>query len=517
MPTPFLMSEGPHIDHFGNLIFPIYVDFRLPSDREPVTQLVKGCRSEHAIESSRTVLISKPSRFRDLGENLIRDPGEAYASKKVTNYETVDDPEHLANVRRRDQAKNRAHELIGSPIRTSTTGVRRTGSVTRSFTHGRNGWIFCASIEPSTAQEWKLWRGTLQGDYDHVSFIQRPREFARALATMVAEQLGPQGKTEPLTHSFNGKPTLRTQHSTQTLYHGPVIYVDDVYALIAAATSDLESMLLPLFAKATKYRDMREYRFAIMADTEPPEEKELLTVSAAMVESMGRESPRSEPQIMPPSESPEAEKDIAEKNGYFDDECDNQPDAWSPSPDEYVKDSSTGLLDFPQGLPELLDDPAITLRPNKLDPDAELPDDFSTLTATYSAVTALRTMVNSVQTDDDLPAERKIEAASAAFYAEQHIQSLCEFYNDPVSGISISPDGYIVVEVSLQERPDLTCKMAVAPTGECVMHMTAPGRQGTVTVETPWPHSNMGQSVRQFLDKEANGRSLDDNAEALPN
>ena len=517
MPTPFLMCEGPHIDHFGNLIFPIYVDFRLPSDRGPTNRLVKGCRPEYAIESSRTVLISKPSRFRDLGENLIRDPGEAYASQKVITYEAVDDPDHLANARQRDQAENRAHELIGSSIRTSTTGVRRTRSNTRSFTHGRNGWIFCASIEPTTAQEWELWHGTLQDDYDHVSFVQRPREFARALATMVAEQLGPQGKTQPFTHSFNGKPTLRTQHATQILYHGPVIYVDDVYALIAAATSDLESMLLPLFAKATKYRDMREYRFAILADTEPSEEKELLTVSAAMVESMGRESPHGEPQVMPPSESLEAEKEVAEKNSYFDDECDNEPDAWSPSPDEYVEDRSTGLLDFPRGLPELLDDPAITLRPNKLDPDAELPDDFSILTATYSAVEALRSKVNSVQTDDDLPVERKIEAASAAFYAEQHIQSLCEFFNDPVSGISISPDGYIVVEVSLQERPGITCKMAVAPTGECVMQITALGRQSTVTVANPWPRSNMGQSVRQFLDKEANRRSLDNNTEARPN
>ena len=516
MPTPFLMCEGPHIDHFGNLIFPIYVNFRLPSDRGPTNRLVKGCRPEYAIESSRTVLISKPSRFRDLGENLIRDPGEAYASKKVITDEAVDDPDHLANARRRDQAKNRAHELTGSSIRTNTTGVRRTRSDTKSFTHGRNGWIFCASIEPTTAQEWDLWRGTLQDDYEHVSFIQRPREFARALATMVAEQLGPQGKPQPFTHSFDGKPTLRTQHSVQTLYHGPVIYVDDVYALIAAATSEQERMLLPLFAKATKYRDMREYRFAIMADAEPSEEKEILTVSAAMIGSMGREAPLGEPQIMPPSESLEAEREDVEKNGYIDDECDNEPDAWIPSPVEYVEVRSTDHLDSPRGLIELLDDPATTLCPNKIDPDAELPDDFSTLTTTYSAVKALRTKVNSVQTDDDLPVERKIEAASAAFYAEQHIQSLCEFYNDPVSGISISPDGYIVVEVSLQERPDLTCKIAVAPTGECVMHMTAPGRQGTVTVENPWPRSNMGQSVRQFLDEEANRRSLDDNTEVRP-
>ena len=517
MPTPFLMNEGSHLDHFGNLIWPIYVDFRPPSERLPITRLVKGCRTEHAIETGHTVLISKPSRFRDLGENLIRDPGEAYASQKVITDEAVDDPDHLANARRRDQAENRAYELIGSNIKTNTTGVRRTRSNTRSLTHGRNGWIFCASIEPTTTQEWELWRCTLQDDYDHVSFIQRPREFTRALATMVAEQLGPQGNSHPLTHSFEGEPQLRTQHSVQMLFHGPMIYVDDVYALIDAATSTYERMLLPLFVKATQYQHMREYRFAIWAETEPSEERELLTASAAMIGSMGRKSPDGEPQIMPPTESLEAEKEEVEEDDYFDDDYDDEPDEWIPSPAQDAEGRPSDLLDFRRQLFELADDPATTLRPNRIDPDVELPDDFSTLTATYSAIKALRNKVNRVQTDDELPVERKIEAASAAFYAEQHIQSLCESYDDPVSGISISPDGYIVVEVSLQERPDITCKMAVAPTGECAMQLTAPGRQSTVTVENPWPRSNMGQSVRQFLDHEANRRSLDDNTEALPN
>ena len=121
--------------------------------------------------------------------------------------------------------------------------------------------------------------------------------------------MGPQGRIQPFTHSFNGQPTLRTQHPVQTLYHGPVTYVDDVYAVIDAATSEHERMLLPLFAKATKYRDMREYRFVILAETEPSEEKEILTVSAAMIGAMGRESALGEPQIMPPTESLEAEKE----------------------------------------------------------------------------------------------------------------------------------------------------------------------------------------------------------------
>lgn len=249
------------------------------------------------------------------------------------------------------------------------------------------------------------------------------------------------------------------------------------------------------------------FAFAIWAETEPSEEQELLTASAAMVGSMGRESYDGGPQIVPPIESLEAEKEEVQEEDYFDNDYYDEPDQWIPSLVEDVDGRSSDVLDFRRQLFELADDPATTLRPNRIDPDAELPDDFSTLTTTYSAVKALRNKVNSVQSNDDLPVQQKIETASAAFYAEQHIQSLCESYDDPVSGISISPDGYIAVEVSLQERPDLTCKMAVAPTGECAMQMTVPGRRSTVTVENPWPRSNMGQSVRQFLDEEANRRS----------
>ena len=66
---------------------------------------------------------------------------------------------------------------------------------------------------------------------------------------------------------------------------------------------------------------------------------------------------------------------------------------WIASPVEDVNGGPSDILDSPRGLFELLEDPATTLRPNKIDPDAELPDDISTLTATYSAVKALRNKV----------------------------------------------------------------------------------------------------------------------------
>ena len=76
----------------------MYVDFRDPSDRQPITTLIKGCRDEHAIETSVQILISKPGRFRNFGENLIRDPGEAYAFHIEVTHEAVDYPTDATSV-----------------------------------------------------------------------------------------------------------------------------------------------------------------------------------------------------------------------------------------------------------------------------------------------------------------------------------------------------------------------------------------------------------------------------------
>ena len=301
-----------------------------------------------------------------------------------------------------------------------------------------------------------------------------------------------------MTHLLEGIPKLRTEHPVQWLLHGPVIYVDDVYALINAATSKYELMLLPLFAKAKEYQDQREYRFAIFADTEPAAERVFLTASPGLTGAMSQDVPKGGPQIMPPAEYLDDEAEGVEDD--FADKRDDESDQPDLSLTDKVSGESVGLRDFRQRASEPANKPATILRPNKLDHAAALPADFAALTSTYSGVQALRNIVNVVRATDDLSTQQNLEAASAAWYAEQHIRSVCQTFDDPISGISISPDSYIVVEVSIHEWPGIACKMAVAPTGECAMQLTAQGRQTTVRVETPWPLSNIGESVRQFLE-----------------
>ena len=507
MPSPFLLNEGPHIDHFGNLIYPIYVDFRDPTEREPVTRLVKGCRTEHAIETNQTVLISKPSRFRDLGESLIRDPGEAYASRENLHYEVIDDPKHLAEARRVDQALNRGYELVGANVRAHTNSVRTTRSQDQKFTFGKNGWIFCAAIEPTTLQEWKLWHSTLQDDYDHVSYIERPREFARALATMVAEQQGPQGKPTRLTHTFDDYPKLRTEHPVQILYHGPVIYVDDVYALILEATSEHEIMLLPLFAKASEYKNQREYRFAIFTQTEPTAETVLLAAAPALTGAMGQAVSTGSPQIMPPTEY------IEDETGKDEDDVDDQSDDGTDQSDvnlvdliDLIREKSDDLHTSRQRVFEPANHPTTFLRLNEPDLTSALFEAVAARTDTHPAVLELRNKVYRAQNSTDLAPLQKLEVASAAWYADQHIRSLCETFEEFKPDVSISLDSFVVINISLLKHPDVTCKMAVAPSGECAMQLTDQERQRAVSMETPWPHSTMGAALQRFLEDASNPR-----------
>ena len=497
MPSPYLMSEGQHVDHFGNLIWATYVDFRDPADRQPITTLIKGCRDEYAIETGGQILVSKPGRFRSLGENLIRDPGEAHPSHLEVTHETVDDPLDVARARLRDQAMNRAAELAGSTLRTNTTGVRTTHSNTQSLTFGKNGWIFCTSIEPTTEDEWTGWRGTLEDSYNHVSDIRRPREFARALATMAAEQLGPQGQPAVLTHSFEEEPTLRTRHGVQWLFHGPVIYVDDVYGLINTAITKHELMLLPLFAKERTYKAQREYRFAILTQSEPSAETTLLKATPAMIGAMNEDSGRRGLQVMPVVELSE--------NGPMPANEEHADNDWGEDATVEPVENSQRLIDRlnpeTEGFRAWIQrpsGPSTVVRATQPDP-SDLPEDFPAMTGTYSSVRALRIKVEEFRTSADLTLDEKLRASAAAWYAEQDVRGLCQEFDHLACGISISPDCFIVVHVSLPEWPEIDCTLAVAPTGESVLTLATQSRQSISPRERRSERNETGRQVRDFI------------------
>ena len=128
--------------------------------------------------------------------------------------------------------------------------------------------------------------------YDAVSPIRRPREFARALGVMSADQIRPRGRTVLLKNAVEGR-VFCTAHRSQTVYHGPVVYEDDPRGRLERTSSDHELLLLLVFLKHTRHRAQREYRFLIWADEEPSDARLDLDVSPALLEAMrtGRPEP----------------------------------------------------------------------------------------------------------------------------------------------------------------------------------------------------------------------------------
>ena len=110
----------------------------------------------------------------------------------------------------------------------------------REAHHGTNGWLYCASIEPETAEEQAAWRKASPAGRDAVSPIRRPRAFSRALGAMAAQQAGPRGRIVLLRNTVDGR-TFCTAHKSQTVYHGPVVSADAPVRRLETASSDLET------------------------------------------------------------------------------------------------------------------------------------------------------------------------------------------------------------------------------------------------------------------------------------
>lgn len=368
------VNEGGHVDHWGNLISTIYVDSRDPSVRLPIPKLVKGCRLEHAIESGSAVKISNLKVFRSQGENLIQDRGEVYVSESQVLHGTIDDPDDMERVSRRNQALNRAAELVGSGLRHHTTSTRRTVTETNTLDYAPKGWLFCASITPTDPEEWSAWRSTLDASYDHVSHIYRPREFARALASMVAEQLGAQSGTAPMASSLRAVPPHQTQHAFQIVFHGPVSYVDDVDRWLYEAESGGDLLLRTVFTKGISHHAQREYRFVVWSQAKPEHEYHLLRASPALIDAMTGSDSSPSPPVRPtiePIEESSPQQHSTERNPL------GGTRLWS---------------DLVASLWRKAKQPSAIMQPNQMDTES-LPSDFRARTATYAGVAVLRNKV----------------------------------------------------------------------------------------------------------------------------
>ena len=447
----FQMNEGFHMDDAGHMIGVTYVDLRDSAKRIPITTLVKACERRFAIEAYKRVRISKPDLFREYGENLIRDDGEGYASLTTFAEERVNHPDDLAEARLRDDESNRSSELVDATITTNTNSVKRWNKSCKSLTFGRNRWIFCTSIEPTTIEEMENWRKTMPDEYDHISYIHRPREFARALGSMVSEQLGPQGKEDEMKHTFDGELRLRTGHRGQTVLHGPVIYVDNPYTSICSAPDNWSFLVRTSFLKDVKYRDQREYRFVVLAEVDPPRATEDLIAVPAMLGAMERRSGETAKGSFPA---------INWEKGASDSATMNASQEYEPVAKGLEQDEGYPPLRLAATLPKLPDprEDSVPITPSRYDM-TKLPEDYEELTTTYAAVQVLRNSVGGPF------GRQEAEAASSAWHVEPCIRHLCAVFEDPIRDVRVTEDNFVVITLNFLEECKSEGKIAVGPLG----------------------------------------------------
>lgn len=488
---PFVIAEGAHIDHFGNMIMVNYVDLRDQPERNLIPLLVKGCRTEHAIENGATVQISTPQTFRNRGENLIRDSGEGYhyeGSTSVEVREFINTPEDMAQAHREDGILNRAAKLIGLGFTRNTKNVRekitRSKSEHRTFDWTPPGWLFCTSIRPNTDEEWQEWWATMEPEYDHVSCIHRPREFARALGSMAVEQIGPQGETVPHTSTFKGWPPIKTQHPTQMVFHGPVVYTDHVMDYFKAAQTELDFALRTIFVKNRTHESQREYRFLVYVKEPHSEKVRHLTASPLLLDSMSPYWMSGPPVTRMPEQvegSAEAQ-DVPWRNPLV--AVERAADL-----DNMMHEYARNRIRTGQ----------VNLNPNNLDPNA-LPDDLESRTATYASVEALQSLVHLMSKSEGWNSQRERDLLAAAWCAEQGIRSICAALGDSISGIHCEDDCLFVC-VNVQDNPDVELFMIADPWGN--VSLAANGKRRSTISLLSGAHviRDIGQQMKNFIDE----------------
>ena len=284
--NPLMLFESSFLNESGHLIQVLRVDLRVPEDQTWIGTLIKGGMRQHAIERGAQVRLSTQAHFRESGKGLIRDASEAFVSRTEEVQETVDDPYSRLEVQLFLRAIAETSEQLQLPMEITSLSTTTTRKTTDSVTHGRHGWIFSTSIEPTTHDEWSKWWESLPDSYNHVSRIERPREFAGALGSMLAEQVGPRGNEENVVVSFDEQDDVSACHPSQLVVHGPVVYVEDPYESVADAPAGPGAMFRSVFVKGIEYQDQREYRFVMWSEDEPARDVEYLTPSMTLLGSM---------------------------------------------------------------------------------------------------------------------------------------------------------------------------------------------------------------------------------------
>ena len=242
------------------------------------------------------------------------------------------------------------------------------------------------------------------------------------------------------THGFTKQKTI---HPSQSVFHGPVAYVDDPYAYVASAANPLETMLRSAFFKHTRFRHQREYRFVVWCENEPDDLIVYLAVSQGMRDSL----------TIADEQPPRSQLDNGDPQGA---EC------VSANIEEAVEALSLPLHD--EAPPSSQEQPATGAgsRDESDRPDGH--DHDGTAVPIPIAVAMRMSQVQPRLRQIVLDADDNPQAAAAAFHATSPLESLLATFVDPVSNVEWR-DGGLIIALNMPPGSDNEAQLALGALG----------------------------------------------------
>ena len=273
---PYVLNEGNVMDHDSNIICTWHVDFRDAKVRTLIGPLVKFGKEKYAIEHCGTIQLTRPGYFRKEGETLILDPGEGFVEKRTVVQREAPGPLNDAWTRLLSEVIDEATESLGITVLSkeiTLTDATITDTDEHKLTWGKDYWLYCTAMRPTSDAERKALLDSLDPKYRHESHIPSARTFAQMLGRAYVGIYGPtDDEMKPVIHSQDDVIVGTTYHRNTVVVHGPVVYVDDPYEVCTKALESRYSstrVLLPMFTKGLERREQLEYRFVILDEREP--------------------------------------------------------------------------------------------------------------------------------------------------------------------------------------------------------------------------------------------------------
>ena len=305
--APLILHEGFILDHTGNMVTTMHVDFRMPDDRSPIGAVVKHGWAKYAIEHRGTIQLARPPHFRKEGETLINDKGEGRVVKKTVVRREAPAAVQNASIQALGDILDEAAESVGLTVISKNITMKDatiTDTDELTIEWGNSDlWLYCTAMEPTSEEQHRALLKSLDPKYDHESYIPSARTFAQMLGRAYVEQYGaPYDAEDPMEHKVGGVFVGNTYHCKLGVFHGPVVYVDDPYLACSSAMAAQNSMvrtIMPIFVKHKDYSEQREYRFVIPDKTEHQADSKIMPATPLLLAAVGRHGESKGPMVTP--------------------------------------------------------------------------------------------------------------------------------------------------------------------------------------------------------------------------